>query len=87
VRTILNTGSTSSNVKLTLLHVVGSAVCTNNLYVYISMAAHITRKGGILGNAFRLPANAANTSVQMFGKKLLALWEGGPPYEVCIMYS
>eukprot|EP00953_Heterococcus_sp_UTEX-ZZ885_P033520 17423-Heterococcus_DN1.PRE.1 len=38
-------------------------------------------KGGILGNAFRLPANAANTSVQMLGKKLLALWEGGPPYE------
>jgi carotenoid cleavage dioxygenase-like enzyme len=42
----------------------------------------LNRKGGIVANAFRLPANAANTSVQMLGKKLLALWEGGPPYEV-----
>jgi all-trans-8'-apo-beta-carotenal 15,15'-oxygenase len=47
-----------------------------------AMIAHKNRKGGILDNAFRLPANAANTSVQMLGKKLLALWEGGPPYEV-----
>ena len=37
------------------------------------------RPGGALANAFRLPANVANTSVVLHGGKLLALWEGGPP--------
>ena len=37
------------------------------------------RPGGILANAFRLPANVSNTSVMMDGERLLSLWEGGPP--------
>ena len=37
------------------------------------------RPGGILANAFRLPANVSNTSVLMEGDRLLSLWEGGPP--------
>lgn len=37
------------------------------------------RPGGILANAFRLPANVSNTSVMMDGDRLLSLWEGGPP--------
>ena len=40
------------------------------------------RSGGPLGNAFRMPANVANTSVQYHGDKLLALYEGGLPWEV-----
>ena len=35
------------------------------------------RPGGILANAFRLPANVSNTSVVMDGDRLLSLWEGG----------
>lgn len=38
------------------------------------------RPGGVLGNAFRQPANVSNTSVVMDGERLLSLWEGGPPY-------
>jgi all-trans-8'-apo-beta-carotenal 15,15'-oxygenase len=38
------------------------------------------RPGGVLSNAFRLPANVSNTSVVMDGDRLLSLWEGGPPY-------
>lgn len=38
------------------------------------------RPGGVLGNAFRLPANVSNTSVVIEGDRLLSLWEGGPPY-------
>ncbi|MBK6508309.1 MAG: carotenoid oxygenase family protein [Haliea sp.] len=38
--------------------------------------------GGILKNMFRMPGNAANTSVILHGGKLLALWEGGKPYEL-----
>ena len=38
------------------------------------------RPGGVLANAFRLPANVSNTSVVMDGDRLLSLWEGGPPY-------
>jgi len=38
------------------------------------------RPGGVLANAFRLPANVSNTSVLMDGDRLLSLWEGGPPY-------
>jgi all-trans-8'-apo-beta-carotenal 15,15'-oxygenase len=37
------------------------------------------RPGGVLANAFRLPANVSNTSVLMDGDRLLSLWEGGPP--------
>ena len=41
------------------------------------------RPGGVLGsvvaNAFREPANVANTSIVSEGGRLLALWEGGPP--------
>ena len=38
------------------------------------------RPGGVLANAFRLPANVSNTSVVMDGDRLLSLWEGGPPF-------
>ncbi len=38
--------------------------------------------GGMLRNMFRTPGNAANTSVVLHGGKLLALWEGGKPYEL-----
>ncbi|MBM3649257.1 MAG: hypothetical protein FJX11_15845 [Alphaproteobacteria bacterium] len=38
------------------------------------------RPGGLLANAFRIPANVSNTSVVMEGDQLLSLWEGGPPY-------
>lgn len=38
------------------------------------------RPGGVLGNAFRQPANVSNTSVVMDGERLLSLWEGGPPH-------
>lgn len=40
------------------------------------------RRGGVLGNALRLPANTANTSVMVNPGQLLALWEGGPPHEL-----
>lgn len=40
------------------------------------------RPGGLLTNAFRLPANVANTSIVMQGGRLFALWEGGPPWEL-----
>jgi all-trans-8'-apo-beta-carotenal 15,15'-oxygenase len=35
-----------------------------------------------LKNMFRTPGNAANTSVILHGGKLLALWEGGKPWEL-----
>ena len=38
--------------------------------------------GGPLRNMFRAPGNAANTSVILHGGKLLALWEGGKPWEL-----
>jgi all-trans-8'-apo-beta-carotenal 15,15'-oxygenase len=38
--------------------------------------------GGFLKNMFRAPGNAANTSVILHGGKLLALWEGGKPFEL-----
>jgi all-trans-8'-apo-beta-carotenal 15,15'-oxygenase len=40
------------------------------------------RPGGVLANAFRLPANVSNTSVVMDGDRLLSLWEGGPPFVI-----
>jgi all-trans-8'-apo-beta-carotenal 15,15'-oxygenase len=38
------------------------------------------RPGGVIGNAFRLPANVSNTSLVRHAGKLLSLWEGGPPF-------
>lgn len=38
--------------------------------------------GGFLKNMFRAPGNAANTSVILHAGKLLALWEGGKPWEL-----
>lgn len=38
--------------------------------------------GGFLKNMFRVPGNAANTNVILHAGKLLALWEGGKPYEL-----
>ena len=40
------------------------------------------RPGGVLANAFRLPENVANISVVLHGRRLFALWEGGPPTEL-----
>jgi all-trans-8'-apo-beta-carotenal 15,15'-oxygenase len=40
------------------------------------------RPGGPMRNAFRLPANTANTSVMVNHDRLLALWEGGRPHEL-----
>lgn len=40
------------------------------------------RPGGWWKNAMRGPAHVANTSVMYHGGKLLALWEGGAPYEL-----
>lgn len=40
------------------------------------------RRGGVLGNALRPPANTANTSVMVNREQLLALWEGGRPHEL-----
>ena len=40
------------------------------------------RPGGPLANAFRMPANVANTSVQYHAGNLLALYEGGRPWQV-----
>lgn len=38
------------------------------------------RPGGMRANAFRLPANTANTNVLIGQDQLLALWEGGRPH-------
>lgn len=38
--------------------------------------------GGVLKNIGRLPANCANTSLVYHGGRLLALWEGGQPYQL-----
>lgn len=38
--------------------------------------------GGISNNIGRLPANCANTSLVYHGGKLLALWEGGRPWQL-----
>ncbi|WP_162932647.1 carotenoid oxygenase family protein [Solimonas sp. K1W22B-7] len=40
------------------------------------------RPGGPLANAFRFPANAANTNVVLHPERLLMLWEAGRPYEL-----
>lgn len=38
--------------------------------------------GGVRANAFRQPGNPANTNSVIHGGKLLALWEGGRPWEL-----
>ena len=40
------------------------------------------RPGGILTNGFRQPANVANISVTYHSGNLLALWEGGRPWQL-----
>lgn len=40
------------------------------------------RHGGTLGNLLRVPANPANTNIVYHGGKLLALYEGGRPFEL-----
>jgi all-trans-8'-apo-beta-carotenal 15,15'-oxygenase len=40
------------------------------------------RPGGVLTNAFREPANVANISVTYHSGNLLALWEGGRPWQL-----
>jgi len=45
-------------------------------------AAWTNRPGGILGNIFRLPTNPSNTAVLYYDDKLLALCEGGLPFQV-----
>jgi all-trans-8'-apo-beta-carotenal 15,15'-oxygenase len=40
------------------------------------------RPGGPLANAFRTPGNVANINVSYHSGKLLALWEGGKPWEL-----
>ena len=40
------------------------------------------RPGGPLANAFRMPTNVANTSVQYHAGNLLALYEGGRPWQL-----
>ncbi|MFI4999079.1 MAG: carotenoid oxygenase family protein [Reyranellales bacterium] len=55
-------------------------------YIDETRAGRIVHRGfgkmrphGVLGNALRQPANVANISIISEGKRLLALWEGGPP--------
>ena len=68
------------------IHYRNRYVATDN-YRDETRAGHIVnrgfgkqRPGGMLGNAFRQPANVSNTSVVMQGERLLSLWEGGPPF-------
>jgi all-trans-8'-apo-beta-carotenal 15,15'-oxygenase len=68
------------------IHYRNRYVATEN-YRDETRAGHIVnrgfgkqRGGGMLGNAFRQPANVSNTSVVMQGDRLLSLWEGGPPF-------
>ena len=68
------------------IHYRNRYVATEN-YRDETRAGHIVNRGfgkqrphGMLGNAFRQPANVSNTSVVMQGDRLLSLWEGGPPF-------
>jgi all-trans-8'-apo-beta-carotenal 15,15'-oxygenase len=70
------------------IHYCNRYVATEN-YRDETRAGHIVnrgfgkqRQGGMLGNAFRQPANVSNTSIVMQGDRLLSLWEGGPPFAV-----
>jgi len=67
------------------IHYRNRYVATAN-YLDETGAGRIVHRGfgkmrpyGVLGNAFRVPANVSNTSVVMEGGRLLSLWEGGPP--------
>ena len=67
------------------IHYRNRYVATDN-YLDETKAGRIVHRGfgkmrpdGLLGNAFRQPANVSNTSVVMQGDRLLSLWEGGPP--------
>ena len=67
------------------VHYRNRYVATDN-YRDESKAGRIVHRGfgkmrpyGVVGNAFRQPANVSNTSVVMQGERLLSLWEGGPP--------
>lgn len=67
------------------VHYRNRYVATEN-YLDETKAGRIVHRGfgkmrpyGVLGNAFREPANVSNTSVVMQGDRLLSLWEGGPP--------
>jgi len=40
------------------------------------------RRGGVVGNALRVPGNVANTSVTFHAGNLMALWEGGHPWRL-----
>lgn len=67
------------------IHYRNRYVATAN-YLDETKAGHIVHRGfgkmrpyGMLGNAFRQPANVSNTSVVMQDERLLSLWEGGPP--------
>ena len=40
------------------------------------------KPGGFMANALRLPENAANASIVYHAGKLLALWEGGRPWQL-----
>lgn len=58
-------------------------------YLAETKAQHIVMRsfghnapGGVLKNAGRLPANCANTSMIYHAGKLLALWEGGRPWQL-----
>ncbi|MDP3163488.1 MAG: carotenoid oxygenase family protein [Reyranella sp.] len=67
------------------IHYRNRYIATQN-YLDETKAGRIVHRGfgkmrpyGVLGNAFRQPANVSNTSVVMQGERLLSLWEGGPP--------
>ena len=49
-------------------------------FVFVNRGFGKQRPHGMLGNAFRQPANVSNTSVVMQADRLLSLWEGGPPF-------
>jgi len=68
------------------IHYRNRYVATEN-YRDETRAGHIVNRGfgkqrphGMLGNAFRQPANVSNTSVVMQADRLLSLWEGGRPF-------
>ncbi|CEL93893.1 unnamed protein product [Vitrella brassicaformis CCMP3155] len=44
--------------------------------------AWTNKPGGVFGNMFRIPTNPSNTAVLYYDNKLLALCEGGVPYQV-----
>lgn len=67
------------------VHYRNRYVATQN-YVDETKAGRVMHRGfgkmrphGVVGNAFRQPANVSNTSVVTENGRLLSLWEGGPP--------